>query len=70
MFLLVHKSPTLEYMGRYQANKMINVIKALYSSSSAAITFPHATSNGFTTYNGTRQGCPLSPLFLQYALSL
>lgn len=51
---------TLEYVGI--TGRYLNTIKALYSSPHGVIKLPHATSNGFIICNGTRQGCPLSPL--------
>lgn len=47
---------------------MLNWISAIYTPPTARVRVNGVTSNAFPITNGTRQGCPLSPLF--FALSL
>lgn len=57
---------TLRHIGL--GNNMMNWISAIYSSPSARVRVNGVVSDAFQIANGTRQGCPLSPLL--FALSL
>uniref|UniRef100_A0A8C5MRY5 Reverse transcriptase domain-containing protein n=1 Tax=Leptobrachium leishanense TaxID=445787 RepID=A0A8C5MRY5_9ANUR len=49
-------------------DNFINVIKALYENPRAQIKLQGASRSPFTISNGTRQGCPLSPILFVLAL--
>lgn len=51
---------TLTHMGF--RGPFLRAIKHLYSNPSSQVRTPFALSTSFTVSNGTRQGCPLSPL--------
>lgn len=57
---------TLRHIGL--GNTMLNWISAIYSAPSARVRVNGVMSDAFHITNGTRQGCPLSPLL--FALSL
>lgn len=57
---------TLEVMGL--SSRMIQWIKVLYNHLTATVKVNGASSPSFKMENGTRQGCPLSPLL--FVLSL
>lgn len=45
------------------AQNALNAVQAIYQNQSAAIKINNDTPNYFKICKGTRQGCPLSPLF-------
>lgn len=57
---------TLEEIGL--GDRLLRWIKALYSYPSARVKINGTLTEPFRMYNGTRQGCPLSPLLFVIAL--